>query len=346
MNRPTMNDPMAAMGDMNMTPVDNLPANAGQTQMSAAGHMITAQRVAVPRDPQRVMQNLKVLCAAAGTDKYVYSWQVKDRQNNRKVTIEGPTIKLALDLARTYGNCYVGIEEVVDADDNWLFKATFTDLETGYTLSRPFQQAKGKNVGEGMRDDTRRRDMVFQMGASKAIRNVVVNALSVFSDFMVEEARTNLLGWVEHNKDKANGYVERVMERFDIEQKRIEATIGRVRDKWTNHDLAKVMMQLRGIDEGMVPVDDAFPALEDADSVMARKEAEPAQQSVEQEPEKKPAAKKKAAAKPAEEPEPEPEPESEPEEPEQEQGAAEEPEAPEDDGDGDPEDDFFGDDEK
>ena len=268
-----MGGDMGQMDDLSMTPPDNLPATAGQVDMKAVGHLMTAQKVVVPRNIAKIMQNLKVLCAAAGRN-YVYSWPVKDRQNNRTSTVSGGTIKLANDLARTYGNCYLGIEEVVDTGTHWQFKAVFTDLETGFTLSRPFQQSKDKNVGKGMRDQSRAEDLIYQIGASKALRNVVLNALSTFADFMVEESQHSLLDWVNANEEKANQFINGVMDSHSIDIKRIEALIGRERKKWTMKNLVTVMMELRGIKEGMTSPDDSFPSLKNAGQVMAEKQAE------------------------------------------------------------------------
>ena len=326
--RPTIADPLAGdmgqMGDLSMTPPDNLPATAGQVEMRTVGHLITAQKVAVSRNIAKIMQNLKVLCAAAGRN-YVYSWPVKDRQNNRTQTIEGGTIKLANDLARTYGNCYLGIEEVVDTGTHWQFKAVFTDLETGFSLSRPFQQSKDKNIGKGMRDQSRAEDLIYQIGASKALRNVVLNALSTFADYMVEESKHSLLDWVHTNEDKANEFVDGVMDSFSIDIKRIEALIGRERKKWTVKNLVTVMMELRGIKEGMSSPDDSFPSLKNAGRVMAEKQAE--QKDVKQEAKPKSEANPKGAKKDekpkAAEPAAETEPETESEKNEPESATAE-----------------------
>ena len=124
-----------------------------QPMASPADRVFGAQQVAVYRDETRVLQKLAALGAAAGDD-WFYRFPVKN--NGQKTFIEGPSIKLANDLARIYGNCEVDTR-VVDVGGSWIIYARFTDYETGYALTRPFQQNKNASRLGGA-DEDRRRD--------------------------------------------------------------------------------------------------------------------------------------------------------------------------------------------
>ena len=240
------------------------PAPAtGELMVSSFGGVITAQRVAVPRNEVAIRRKLAALCAAAG-ERYIYSWPVRDRANRRTTTVQGPTIKLANDLARTYGNCVIDVR-ALDHPTFTMFYARFTDLESGYALVRAFRQRKDQDTG--MRDIGRAEDIVFQIGQSKAIRNVVVNALASHVDFMVEEAEKNLLAMIENNREKAEDFIDRAAERYNIDMARIEAVVGRAKKKWTLRDVARVFSELRGISEGLTAADDIYPSEEDAAAV-------------------------------------------------------------------------------
>ena len=244
------------------------PPDSGSLAVTTFGGVITAQRVAVPRNHNRIKQTLAALCAMSG-EQYVYSWNVKDRRNRREQTIEGPTIKLANDLAREYGNCVVDVRALDEAGGHTMFYARFTDLETGFAMVRAFRQRRGQDMG--MRNQGRADDIVFQIGQSKAIRNVVVNALSTYVDYMMEESKNNLLGKIENNRDKAEAFVDKVATQYVIAMERVEAVVGRVRKKWTVRDLARVYSEMRGIAEGMSHPDDIYPSAEDAKVVMDQK---------------------------------------------------------------------------
>jgi hypothetical protein len=108
---------------------------------SAMDRVIGAQAVAVRRDKQKVLEEIKVLAAAAGESWY-YRYPVKTRGGGQD-WVEGASIKLANDLAREYGNCDIDTR-VTDLGDSWLIYARFTDFESGFSMTRPFQQRKSQ----------------------------------------------------------------------------------------------------------------------------------------------------------------------------------------------------------
>jgi hypothetical protein len=164
-------------------PRAQLPAEVQQIVMDERPR--GAVSVAVRRDEREIFQKIKTIATAAGDD-FFYSWPTKNKDGT-KGEVAGPSVKCANAVARLFGNCSVKVR-VFDMGANWIFYAQFYDLETGFVLERPFQQRKGQNVGGGM-DKDRATDIVFQIGTSKAARNVVCNALSEFTDFAFAVAR-------------------------------------------------------------------------------------------------------------------------------------------------------------
>ncbi|MER9336032.1 hypothetical protein NKJ06_18915 [Mesorhizobium sp. M0293] len=231
-----------------------VPASVGAQQSNL---VFGAQAVAVRRDEASVLRKIKVLASAAGTDWY-YRFPVKNRKENRTDWIEGPSIKLANDLARLYGNCEVDCR-AQDLGNVILYHARFVDLETGYALTRPFQQRKGA-AKLGGSDDQRREDITFQIGASKAIRNVVVNALQTFADFAFEEAKEALVGRIGGDIEKwRRNTAERIGLKVDL--KRVEAVVGRAADQWLAPDIARIIAMGKAAEDGMATWDETFPPL-------------------------------------------------------------------------------------
>lgn len=239
-----------------------LPQQSIVTQPSSAVFaepVISAQPI-MPAQRRRVpdfMQRMKVLAQMAGED-YRYSFPVKQK-NGQKKTVEGGTIKMANDLVREYGNCMVDVR-VVDQGDSHVFYARFIDYETGFCMTRPFRQRKSqKTMGD---DPERAKDIVFQIGASKAIRNVVLNALGTFADFTYEEAKNalvdkvgqNIVGW-------RNKIIEGCKERgYDLN--RIEQTVGKKIGEWVAIDISRVVAELKSVSDGMTTFDDLYPKIE------------------------------------------------------------------------------------
>lgn len=216
-----------------------------------------AQQLAVHRDEARVLRRIRELAAAAGEEWY-YRFPVKNRKKGTTDYVEGPTIKLANDIARIYGNCEVDCR-ATDLGTTVLYHARFIDLESGFALTRPFQQRKG--VAKMGDDAGRNEDAGFQIGASKAIRNVVVNALQTYSDFAFIEAKSAIIDKVGRDLPTwRNRAIERIATLTSLD--RVEAVIGRPAKEWLAPDVARVIAMGKAIADGMASVDDTFPPLQ------------------------------------------------------------------------------------
>lgn len=121
------------------------------------------------RNPMERAKMLEQEARVAG-ESFFYGWGAG------KNRIEGPSVGLAMAAARIWGNCAVDFKEMQETDSSWVFTSYFIDLQTGFTLGRQFRQSKHSEV-HGKHDPERKDDMRFQIGQSKAARNVVVNAL-------------------------------------------------------------------------------------------------------------------------------------------------------------------------
>lgn len=221
--------------------------------------MVTAQRVVVPRNMPDIMNRVKTLSEMAGQE-YYYSFPVKSKNKAtgewETSAIEGPTIKLANDLAREYGNC--GVETmIVDVGDSWVIYARFVDLERGFTMVRPFQQRKNQKSLKG--DDARALDIALQIGVSKAIRNVIVNSLETFSDYMFETAKEGLTKKIDKDPQRWRDHILGALSKIKVEPKRVERQIGRSVSAWTVKDIARVVSELKAVHEGMTTAGEIWP---------------------------------------------------------------------------------------
>jgi hypothetical protein len=251
----TRNDKRSALDDFASAPArDVVSAPSVQPMASPGDRVFGAQAVAVYRDEARILQKLAALGAAAGDD-WFYRFPVKNK-NGGKDFIEGASIKLANDVARIYGNCEVDTR-VIDLGPSWLIYARFTDFESGYALTRPFQQ--NKNASKMGGDADRRLDISFQIGVSKAIRNVVVNALQTFSDFAFEAARNSLIDKIGKDVKKWQEKTLQGLAKHGVDAQRVEFVIGRASKDWTAPDLAKIIAMMKAIGDGMATIDETFP---------------------------------------------------------------------------------------
>lgn len=227
----------------------------GEIGIATHGSIITAQRVAVPRVVATVQARIKKLAHMAG-EKYYYRWRVKKKTGGTDL-IEGPSITCALDVAREWGNCVVDTR-IVAGEDEWVIYARFVDLETGFSITRPFRQRRSQSLG-GRYDEDRQLDIIFQIGVSKAIRNVIRNALVTTVDYAQEEAKQALVGKVENNPEKARAKLRERIEEMGIKLSNVERIVGRTIDKWLVPDMTGVIVELQSIGDGFADPDDLYP---------------------------------------------------------------------------------------
>lgn len=198
-----MADPFDKPDDDKIEVIDAPAQGLGeQTMQRMGGGYATAIGVQRPREIPDVQRRLLQEAALGGTD-FFYGWGAgKDH-------IEGPTIDLAQAAGRCWGNCAVELAPVQETTDAWFFTAYFIDLETGFTLARQFRQSK-TSIVYGKHDAERKTDIRFQIGQSKATRNVILNALptSLINQAM-EKAKAGVREQIEQYVKK-NGIVSAI----------------------------------------------------------------------------------------------------------------------------------------
>ena len=287
----------------------------GMSTMSTSAEIqiVGARKVEVERDEKKIIAKMKTLALMAG-ENYYYRFPVTSR-DGKKDYIEGPSIKLANDLARTYGNCHVDVR-AFDLGDSWMFYARFLDIETGFAMTRAFQQRKGQTSLK-TKDQGRQLDIAFQIGQSKAIRNVVVNALQTHADFAFEEAKANMVEKIGKNLPQMREKVKLRLGEMKVDLKRVEGMVGRALDKWLASDMARVIAEIQAVQDGMADAEDTWPSgsrptrAEAASQVQEEQQAELETEARGPAPEGEPGPEAPAE----EERQPEPEPERQPEPP-------------------------------
>lgn len=232
------------------------PRQPGPALDEAMANIVTAQKVAVKRDMGAIMRTVQTIAAAAG-QKFYYSWSVNDRANNRQSLVEGLGIKGAMAVATCYGNCRVDAVIAQETQSHVTFAARFVDYETGFTLTRLFQQRKGQNTG--MKDKDRAADLVFQIGQSKAIRNVIIQALPILCEEAKDSAKSALLDRIAGNPEAARAAILSRLDDLGVDNNRVERVVGRTVAKWSAQHMARIWAELTAIQDGLADADDLYP---------------------------------------------------------------------------------------
>ncbi len=143
--------PVVAGADVGANPFGVVPAGAGLAPMAAlstqhAASMVEAeQQVKIgmmmarmyPRNTARVYEDAMKSC-----DRLAFAEKAAYRFPRGNSTIEGPSVNLACELARSWGHIVYACQIVNETDTHCLLRASAWDMETGTRVQSETQFAK------------------------------------------------------------------------------------------------------------------------------------------------------------------------------------------------------------
>ena len=231
------------------TAIPPVPLMRSQTQFHTA---VAVQR---PRNLDKVVAAVLREAEFAG-DAFYYSFPMGGKK------IEGPSIGLAMAVAREWSNCAVPVEYYETATE-WVFNAHFVDLERGFTVSRVFRKKKGKGVFKKLEDD-RAEDMTFQAAQSRAIRNVVLAGVPRWlTDQAKERAKDAVLkGISKEGLAVATDKALKFLAGYAISEERVLAVLGKPKHEWASEDIASLRGMASQLRDGQATAEQLFPATE------------------------------------------------------------------------------------
>jgi hypothetical protein len=218
---------------------------------------ITARRCEVEREQAKVLLRIKEAAAMASNEFY-YSFPVKKKGGGTDY-IEGISIDGAMACLQAYGNAEIDCRPI-DIGHSWIFLARFIDHERGTSVIRPFLQRKVGGSRLGGEDEGRRLEIAFNIGASKATRNVIANAIRPYTNFCFDEAKNDLVRRVGAKLPEAKARALERLKEINVDLKRVEQQLGRVAAEWTAREVAGLITQIRAIQQGLATPNDIWPA--------------------------------------------------------------------------------------
>lgn len=228
----------------------------------------TAVTVQKPRDLRDVQRRCIEEAELAGDAMY-YRWEVESTNKKTglitKSFIEGPSVNLALAAVRNFGNVVIQQRPLQETKTSWVFTAAFIDLETGFTIERQFRMSKDYKIFGNM-DQFRKDDIRFQIGQSKAIRNVVNNAVPVgIINRMLEAAKGSVRRDLEEAIKKRGGDIQKIIEPMLVKLGKVGATVEMIEKKlglkvtsWDVETLVILSGDLKAIQSGQETADSLY----------------------------------------------------------------------------------------
>jgi hypothetical protein len=227
-------------------PVPHVPMLRSQTQFHTA---VAVQR---PRNLDKVVAAVLREAEFAG-DAFYYSFPMGGKK------IEGPSIGLAMAVAREWSNCAVPVE-YQETSTEWVFTAHFVDLERGFTVSRVYRKKKGKGAFKKLEDD-RAEDMTFQAAQSRAIRNVVLAGVPRWlTDQAKERAKDAVLkGISKEGLAAATDKALKFLAGYGVTEAQVIAALGKAKHEWASEDIASLRGLASQLRDGQATAEQLFP---------------------------------------------------------------------------------------
>jgi hypothetical protein len=262
--------------EMQASPQHNASALISVEQSRAVQEVQAALVIAkkFPRDEIQAMSKIKEACsrpALAGMAVYSYP------RGGQKV--EGPSIRLAEELARNWGNLSAGIRELERGDGYSKMEAYCWDQETNVRIVREFDVQHIRDTKGGPKKLEDSRD-IYEMTANQGARRLRATILAVIPGYVVDEALDQCNRTLKGQskiplKDRITKMVEAFKSQFSVSQSMIEKRVGHKVESLDERELLELGKIFNSLKDGFSSREDWFEISNLADQV---KQKDPDQQ--------------------------------------------------------------------
>lgn len=183
-------------------------------------------------------------------------------------TISGPSIRLAEELARCWGNIDFGIKELSQKDGESEMQAYCWDMETNTISSQTFVVAHVRDTKNGQKKLTEQRD-IYENNANMAGRRLRARILAVLPPDLVEQAVAECKKTLAGNNDTPiTDRIKKMVvafEKYGIKVETIEKRLDRKIDTMTAEDISEYIGIYNSLKDGNSSVSDWFDIKLNAD---------------------------------------------------------------------------------
>ncbi len=233
------------------------------------GMMLLAKQF--PRDETQAFAKAMIACQRADfAEKATYSY-ARGRE-----TISGPSIRLAEELARCWGNIDFGIKELSQKDGESEMMAYAWDLETNTRSSQNFSVKHIRDTKNGAQKLTAQRD-IYENNANNGGRRLRARILAILPPDLVSnavaECKRTLAGKNDIPLiDRARNMIM-AFSKVGVKQALIEKRLGHSVENITPDELVEYKGILNSLKDGASGISDWFDYSADGEKAAALNEA-------------------------------------------------------------------------
>ncbi len=258
----TATAPQAIEG--NISPVA-APGRVGQATAIEQSRAVAEVQAAViaarscPRDMNLARQQMQDSCDQLSLAENAFYRYPKAGQ-----TINGPSVHLARELARCFGNVQYGIDELRRDDDHGQSEmlAWAWDVQNNTRPSMKFVVPHRIDKSGGPKELVEMRDIYennTNMGARRLREQIFAIIPKYFTEEAVARCEATLARGDGRPLDERIAAAVDLFGQMEIGETRLEQKLGRPRERWDQFDLAQLRQSHRAIQRGEAEVEDVFP---------------------------------------------------------------------------------------
>jgi hypothetical protein len=240
------------------------PRQAATTQATAVEQSRAVSEVAAavqvaqacPRNIDVAMEEMRRSCGVRGLAERAF-YSVPNRGS-------GPTVHLARELARIFGNLQYGVHELSrdDAAGMSEIQAYAWDVQTNTRAVRTFQVPHARMTRGGKRQELTDLGDIYNNNQNVGARAVRECIYGILPPWFVEEAKDACSATLKDDPTPLADRIATAVKAFasiGIDVARLEKRTGKPSTKWDENDVAQLGILYRTIQRGEVQVDEALP---------------------------------------------------------------------------------------
>lgn len=224
----------------------------------AQGKLVIAKRF--PRNQADAYQRVMEACSRQGlAEEAMYAF------SRGGASVTGPSIRLAEELARCWGNIDYGLRELSRRSGESEMEAFAWDLETNTMTSQKFTVKHIRDTRGGKVDLTDERD-IYEIGANMGARRLRARLLAILPPDLVDAAVTRCKATLQGKSDtpmadRIRGLVD-AFAGLGVRAELIERKLGKKLDEMLPEELADLRVIYKSIKDGIATAGEHFNASE------------------------------------------------------------------------------------
>jgi hypothetical protein len=263
-NLPQMPPPAARLTPARVGQATSIEQSRAMAEVQAA--VLVAQ--SRPRDLQTALAEMRQSCAIDKlANRAFFSYK------RAGSTVTGPTVYLARELLRCWGNAQAGLIELsrdpIGGQSEMMAYAW--DLQTNARVSTTFVVPHARDKDSTVVDLTSLRD-VYENNANQGSRRLREMIFSILPPWFVEEAKDICTKTIKDGGGvPLPQRISKMITSFatlDVTEDDIARRLDKPSQKWTEHDVARLVVVFQSIQRGELDRDEEFPPPE-AEAVTA-----------------------------------------------------------------------------